>query len=247
MTGYQTGKIYKRCFLRNETYNLTTDIFYQSSGNLLLLCEQNQQPVSNGVCFDSCCLLHPGVSRSHVAHGEMSDEISREGVSAGTSLANVLFSINMQKALKLPLIWKKKHLEYLPSIKVHTHRGCQDPRVLCVLHRSKELVLWGRKCLPTALMIHLNLFSCLRPEDGGLWVLGPGQPWNSHTGPLAQQTYPVCQMYREKHRAPQIKVKAVSNNCLRPRSLLRLVIQKWSCALTIHCTEILSLKSTLRE
>lgn len=56
--------------------------------------------------------LYPSVSWSHVEpQREMSDEISREGVSNGTALTNVLFGINMHKALKLPLTWMKKHLE----------------------------------------------------------------------------------------------------------------------------------------
>lgn len=51
--------------------------------------------------------LCPGVMWSH---REMSDEISREGVSDGTTPPNVLFGINMHKAVKLPLTWMKKHL-----------------------------------------------------------------------------------------------------------------------------------------
>lgn len=58
----------------------------------------------------------------------MTDEIIREGVSSGTTAANVLFGINMREAFELPLTWMQKHLQSGSSIKGHAPRGgCQNP------------------------------------------------------------------------------------------------------------------------
>lgn len=57
---------------------------------------------------------------------------SAERVSNGAAPANVLFGINMHEALKPPLIWMKKHLEWGSSIRGHTRRSCQNPGVLRV-------------------------------------------------------------------------------------------------------------------
>lgn len=77
---------------------------------------------------------------------EMSDEISREGVHTGTAArANVLFDINMHEALKLPLIWMKKHLESGSSIKGHTHRSCQNPGVRCVCYTAQSNWCYKRR------------------------------------------------------------------------------------------------------
>lgn len=77
---------------------------------------------------------------------EMSDEISREGVHTGTAArTNVLFDINMHEALKLPLIWMKKHLESGSSIKGHTHRSCQNPGVRCVCYTAQSNWCYKRR------------------------------------------------------------------------------------------------------
>lgn len=74
-----------------------------------------------------------GLLESCGASETLSAEISREGVSNGTTPGNVLFGINMHEALKLPLIWREKHLGRGSSIKGHTGRSCQKPGVLFLL------------------------------------------------------------------------------------------------------------------
>lgn len=98
----------------------------------------------------------------------MSDEISREGVHTGTAArANVLFDINMHEALKLPLIWMKKHLESGSSIKGHTHRSCQNPGVRCVCYTAQSN--WCYKRRNSVFLFLFNnfndAFSPLRTEE----------------------------------------------------------------------------------
>lgn len=104
---------------------------------------------------------------------EMSDEISREGVHTGTAArANVLFDINMHEAVKLPLIWMKKHLESGSSIKGHTHRSCQNPGVRCVCYTAQSN--WCYKRRNSVFLFLFNNFNDAfpPPEDRG----APGQP-----------------------------------------------------------------------
>lgn len=56
---------------------------------------------------------------------------SAEGVSGGTTPANVSSGINIHKALKLPLTWMKNICKRVHQSK-GTHSSCQNPGVLCV-------------------------------------------------------------------------------------------------------------------
>lgn len=80
-----------------------------------------------------------------LGHFNISDEISGEGVSKGTSLADVLFGINMHEALKLPLIRRKKTFGIGPiNQRAHMQelsKSWGDLSVSHLLHCSKELVL----------------------------------------------------------------------------------------------------------